>query len=927
MAKLFAIDSMAILYRSYFAMIRNPLINSKGINTSGLFGFLTQIVKIVETGPLDYLAVATDLPDPTFRHQQFTAYKATREKMPDDLVEQLPYLSRLINSLDLPYLSMSGYEADDIIGTLMRLCLEKDIEGVMVTGDKDYMQLITEQTVMLNQKNEIVNVEKVDKRFGCAPHQVIEVLGLMGDTSDNIPGVKGVGEKTAVKLIQHFGSIDNLYENLDLIPGNKLKEKLIAGKEDAFLSRKLVTIDCHVPLEIEFDSLTFNQSILYESTGFHTILEELEFKTFLKRFTQEGSVFAGYGSPSQSVPRESEMSVQQFAAARHERVDTPSAVQKMVTELEKARIVAFDLITSGKNAITDKILAMAFYTNAGIAYYLHFPAVAFQSDNSDLPEEVHQPGILTTLKPLFENPTLLLVGHDLKPTIQFLALRGIRVQENIFDTMIAAHMVEAERDYSLENLVVTKLKQSRRYGLEGSAQTQQLAMKIVESPQVEDEQLQNFLCENTEIILMLQAFLQKQLTQTQMLLPFQKIELPLLFVLAWMELTGVRFDQDHVMEISKDYSKRLEELSEKIYQMAGERFNINSVVELQNILYEKLALHKVYNIRPKKIKLGNGMSTGEETLEKMNKSPLPWSILQYRELNKLKNTYIDQLPSFVNPSNLRIHSNFRQAVAATGRLASDNPNLQNIPVRTPEGRRIRKLFIPSSPGHVLVSADYSQIELRVVAHYSKDPTFLEAYRNNLDIHALTASTIYDVPVEAVKREIRAKAKEVNFGLIYRMGADRLAIVTQSSKKEAKEFIEKYFQKYATIHALQEIFLERARKEGYACTLMGRRRYLPEINGNGLAKRIAEGAAINTPIQGSAAEIIKMAMVNIDRRLRRERLQSKMILSVHDELVFDALQEEEEVLSRLIKEEMENVLILEVPLVAEIGVGNDWLEAH
>ncbi len=927
MAKLVAIDSMAILYRSYFAMIRNPLINSKGINTSGLFGFLAQIIKIVETETLDYLAVATDLPDPTFRHQQFTAYKATREKMPDDLVAQLPFLSRLIEALDLPYLSLSGYEADDIIGTLMRLCLEKNIEGVMVTGDKDYMQLITDRIVMLNQKNEIVDVGKVFKRFGCTPEQVIEVLGLMGDTSDNIPGVKGVGEKTAVKLIQRYGSIDKLYENLDEVRGNKLKENLIYGKKDAFMSRKLVTIDRHVPLEIDFDSLSFNHSILHESSAFHAILEELEFKSFLKRFAPEEGQAANFGRPPQVISLETGASGQPIAAARHVRVDKLPALEKMVTELEKAQTLAFDMMTSGKNAIQDKILSMAFYTNAGIAYYLPLSAGAFQSDLSVVDEDVKQQMILTSLKPLFENSTLLLVGHDLKLAIQFLVQRDIRVHDNIFDTMIAAHLVEAKRDYNLENLAVEKLKQPRRFARDGSAQTRQLTMEIVESQEVKDEQTQDFLCENTEIIFKLQALLQEQLIKTEMILPFQKIEIPLVFVLAWMELTGVRFDQNHVVEISEDYSKKLEGLSEEIYRLAKERFNINSVVELQSVLYEKLALHKACNIRPKKIKLGNGMSTGEETLEKMSKFSLPWSILQYRTLNKLKNTYIDQLPSFVNPSSLRIHSNFRQAVAATGRLASDNPNLQNIPIRSLEGRRIRKLFIPSSPDHVLISADYSQIELRVVAHYSKDPTFLEAYRKNLDIHALTASAIYNVPVQEVNRESRSKAKEVNFGLIYRMGADRLAIVTQTSKIEARKFIEKYFQKYATIHALQEIFLERARKEGYASTLMGRRRYLPDINGTGLVKHNAEGAAINTPIQGSAAEIIKMAMININRRLQAQQLQSKMILSVHDELVFDALREEKEVLCRLIKEEMENVLILEVPLIAEIGTGSNWLEAH
>lgn len=898
MAKLFAIDSMAILYRSYFAMIRNPLINSKGFNTSGIFGFLSQIVKIIETEQLDYLAVATDLPDPTFRHKQFPAYKATREKMPADLVEQLPYLSRLVEALQLPYLSLPGYEADDIVGTLMRLCHENSIEGVMVTGDKDYMQLITEDIVMLNHKNEIVDTKAVFERFGCAPHQVTEVLGLMGDSSDNIPGVRGVGEKTAIKLIQQYETIANLYEHLAEIRGHKLKENLIAGRESAFLSKELVTINCHVPLNVAFDALQIDQAVLFENAPFHDLLEELEFKSFLKRLRPEGA-------------RKAELVEEQ--PSQYTTLDSLESLQAILPQLKATKTLAFDVIASGKNGVADQILSLAFSPKVGIAYFLALRTEAFVEKAA---------AVKTWLKDIFEDSSLLLVGHDLKLPIQLLRQWDIQVQPRVFDTMIAAHLVESERNYSLENLAQAKLHKSRRMTLEGSEKAQQLSML---DPQ--DTQTQHYLCENVEIILSLQALLQEQLLRTEMLLPFQKIEIPLLFVLADLELTGVFFDQGHVATISKDFTEQLDNLRAKIFAMADEKFNINSVVELQNVLYEKLAIHKAANIRPKKIKLGNGLSTGEETLEKMSEFPLPRTILQYRMLNKLKNSYVDQLPTFVNASTQRIHSYFRQTVAATGRLASDNPNLQNIPIRTPAGRRIRRLFVPSSPAHVLVSADYSQIELRVVAHYSKDPTFLEAYRKNLDIHALTAATIYNVPVEEVSRDIRAKAKEVNFGLIYRMGPDRLAIVTQTSKTEAKQFIEKYFEKYATIHTLQEVFLERARKEGYATTLLGRRRYLPEINGNGLTKRMAEGAAINTPIQGSAAEIIKMAMIQIQHRLQTEKLQSKMILSVHDELVFDALKEEQEVLSQLVKEEMETVVALEVPLVAEVGHGENWLEAH
>ena len=897
MAKLYAIDSMALLYRSYFAMIRNPLVNSKGLNTSGIFGFLSQVVKIIETHEVDYLAVATDLPAPTFRHKQFPRYKATREKMPEDLVEQLPYLAQFVEALQLPYLALAGYEADDIVGTLMRGCLERKIKGVMVTGDKDYMQLITEQIVMLNHKNEIVDTQKVFERFGCTPQQITDVLGLMGDSSDNVPGVRGIGEKTAIKLIQHYESIANLYENLGEIRGKKLKENLIAGRESAFLSKKLVTIDCHVPLSFDFDALKIDPAILFESDPFHALLEELEFKTFLKRFRPQTR-------KPESLPEQ---------AAQYETLESLQALQNVLPELKQSKILAFDVMASGKNGVEGQILSMALSPSASKVYFLSLC-------NGELAENAAQ--VQACLKEIFEDPDLLLVGHDLKLSIQLLKQRGIQVQPRVFDTLVAAHWVESERDYRLETLAEVKLKKTRRVNLEDSEKAQQLSMLATQAPQTAD-----YLCENAELIFRLQSFLQEQLVQTEMLLPFYKIEMPLLFVLADLELAGVFFDQGHVAEISNDFTQRLENLSEEIYEMAAERFNINSVVELQNVLYEKLALHQACNIRPKKIKLGNGLSTSEETLEKMSANPLPRSILQYRMLKKLKSTYIDQLPTFINPQTQRIHSYFRQTVAATGRLASDNPNLQNIPIRTPEGRRIRRLFVPSSLQHILISADYSQIELRVVAHYSKDPTFLEAYQENLDIHALTAAAIYNIRVEEVSREMRGIAKGVNFGLIYRMGAERLSIVTHTSKEEAKRFIEKYFEKYATIHALQELFLERARKEGYATTLLGRRRYLPEINGNGLAKRMAEGAAINTPIQGSAAEIIKMAMNRIHERLQTENLAAKMILSVHDELVFETPKAEQSVLSQLVKEEMENVVALEVPLVAEVGHGENWLEAH
>lgn len=897
MPKLFAIDTMAVLYRNYFAMIRNPLINSKGINTSGIFGVLSQILRVLDDSELEYLAVTSDLAEPTFRHKRFPEYKATREKMPDDLVAQLPYLPRLIEAMDLPYLTMAGYEADDIVGTLMRLCRENGIQGVMVTSDKDYMQLVSEQTVMLNHKSEIIDLAKVQEKFGGSPEQVIEVLGLMGDASDNIPGVRGVGEKTAIKLIQQYGGIAEVYENLENISGKKLKENLTEGKENAFLSRELVTIDCRVPLEIPLDSLKIDKSQLYGNSEFLSLLEELEFKSLLKRFQTE----------EKTVPLAVETPKEDYLM-----LDSLTQLEAAVEELKQQTILAFDTINSGNDIINDRLLGIAFCSETGKAFYLPLNTERWGDDQKRVDQ---------LLQSLFGHSFQFIVGHDLKTAIQYLSHHGVTVPPNIFDTMVAAHLLETARNYDLGLLVSSRLQRSKKFQMEGDTKNQQLSMLD------EDTTTLNYLCENADLIFQLHQVLLGQLSQTEMLKPFQQIEMPLIFVLARLEMTGVGFDMEHVAKISEDFSQQIEQLSQQIYDFAEETFNINSIIELQQVLYEKLKLHEAAKIRPKKIKIGNGLSTGEETLEKMKSFPLPNIILKYRAINKLKNTYIDQLPSFVNKTTQHIHSSFRQTIAATGRLASDNPNLQNIPIRSEEGRRIRKLFVPSSPDHVLVAADYSQIELRVVTHYSKDPTFLEGYRENLDVHALTASAIFNVPLEQVDRDMRAKAKEVNFGLIYRMGPDRLSIVTQTTKKEAKQFIEKYFEKYATIHALQELFLERARKEGFALTLMGRRRYLPEINGKGMGVRLAEGAAINTPIQGTAAEIIKMAMINIDRRLMEEKMHSKMILSVHDELVFDTLKEEQELLCQVVKHEMENVVSLEVPLVAEIGVGSNWLEAH
>ena len=930
MPRLFAVDSMAVLYRGYFAMIRTPLINSKGLNTSGVRAFIMQLIKIIEDEKPDYLAVATDSSEPTFRHKRYPDYKATREKMPEDLVEQLPYLPKLVESLNLPYLKMPGFEADDIVGTLMRLCHEAEIEGVMVTSDKDFMQLITEKIVMLNHKNERIGIPGVLEKFGCVPEQVIEMLGLMGDSSDNIPGVRGVGEKTAMKLIGEFGNIETVYENLEKISGKSLKEKLASGHASALLSRELATIDCHVPLPVELDAVHLGETDLYDNSELFALLEELEFNTLLNRLQKKR------GTKSTDSAKDSVQKVEASALKdpeeeleyneedergvleiECEKVETTEQLRAYLRELSTGDELAIALNIKGDHQLDLKLEGLALCSQTERSIYLDFSQTA-----------VPQNEMIAEVKKMFESTANPKIFHGLKTAVQLFANLAIELTGISSDVMLAAHLADPlARRYDLEYLLGRKLNLSRK--TLGSAETveKESQLSMFDEEDIEDQNEYILHCENASIILRLHRLLSEQLKQTGMDAAFRNIEIPLAETLAKLEQSGIRLDLDVMAKIALEFESRLTELRGKIIELAGEEFNPNSVIELQNILYEKLRLHERYKVKPKKIKLGNRMSTDEESLEKIAEDELPRTILVYRSINKLKNTYVDQLPTFVHQASGCIHSTFRQTGTATGRLSSENPNLQNIPVRSSEGRRIRRAFISSGKDNILVSADYSQIELRVVAHYSKDPTFMDAYRRNLDIHALTASAIFSVPEKEVSREMRSRAKEVNFGLIYRMGAERLSIVTKTSKVEAKEFIERYFKKYSTIHALQERFLEQARKEGFTETLFGRRRYLPDINGKGLLKRMAEGAAINTPIQGSAAEIIKLAMIAVEQQLREKQMLSKMILTVHDELVFDTLKDEADELCEMVKQTMENVVGLEVPLLVEIGKGENWLDAH
>ena len=927
MPKLFAVDSMAVLYRGYFAMIRTPLINSKGLNTSGIRTFLMQLIKIIEEDNPDYLAVASDSMEPTFRHKTYPEYKATREKMPEDLVEQLPYLPKLVEALNLPYLILPGYEADDIVGTLMRLCRESEIDGVMVSSDKDYMQLITEKIVMLNHRNEHIGISEVEEKFGCLPEKVVEMLGLMGDSSDNIPGVRGVGEKTAVKLISEFGSIEGVYENLERVSSKSLKLKLEIDHENALLSKELATIDCHVPLSVKLEDFHLGQTDLYNNDELYDLLEELEFRTLMNRLIKKRKNVSmsdefshkddenskTYQDNNHNLSTSEEETDSSFLEVEYFLIQTAEQFRRLISKFLNKKKLALALNLKGEHQLDLWLKGLAICADGEKAFYINLNHT--ESERTEINLE---------LKTLLEYAEHSKIFYDFKKAVQYFSKLGIQIAGVESDILLAAHMTDPlVRRYDLDYLLGSRLNMKRKY--RNSVHTsKQPQMNIFEESDEEDYISH---CENAAIIYKLHEVLLAQLKLTGMEGAYRNIEIPLASTLAVLEMNGIKLDVEGLKKVSLDFEERLTELRNKIIELSGEKFNPNSVIELQNILYEKLRLHEKFNIKPKKIKLGNRMSTDEETLEKLSKDRLPRTILDYRTINKLKNTYIDQLPGYVNSGSGKIHSTFHQTGTATGRLSSENPNLQNIPVRTNEGRRVRRAFIPSVSENILISADYSQIELRVVAHYSKDPTFIDAYRRNLDIHSLTASTIFGIAEKDVTREMRDRAKEVNFGLIYRMGAERLSLVTKTSKSEAKEFIERYFEKYSTIHALQERFLEQARKEGFAETLFGRRRYLPDINTKGLLKRMAEGAAINTPIQGSAAEIIKLAMINVGILIREKKMQSRMVLTVHDELVFDAIKEEELELIDIIKNVMENVVGLEVPLLVEIGKGETWLDAH
>jgi len=895
--RLFLIDGSALAYRSYFAFIRNPLINSKGENTSAVFGYTRTLLDILAQEHPDYIAVAFDTPEPTFRHERFVDYKATRQKMPDELSAQLSRLKEVTDALGVTLIELPGFEADDVLGTLAKQAEREGIETFLVTADKDLMQLVSPHIKIyslrkVDNQQEILDAEGVRQKFGVPPERVIDVLALMGDSSDNIPGVRGIGEKTAVKLIQDYGDLETVLAKAAEIKPKGVAEKIRANVELACLSRELATIHTDVPLPCSPRDLVPRPRDPKRLTA---LFQDLEFGSLLKQVAADTSVdHQGY----------------RLIRSRPE-------FDRWLQTLQGLQRFALDTETTDLNPLSAELVCLSFAWAPGEAYCVPVP---FPDDGQ--PDDTNY--VLSQLKPILEDPEILKCGQNIKYDMLVLSRYGIALQGVEFDTMVASYVVNPSgRQHNLDALALEylQIKKIPITDLIGSGKGQR-SMRDVPI-----EAVARYACEDADVTWRLRDLLEAKLRETETWDLFQRVEIPLITVLMEMERVGVCLDVPLLQQMSRDMDRQLLALTQQIHELAGEVFNINSTQQLGRILFDKLAIHKAQGVkRVRKTKIG--YSTDVAALEQFKAHPLVGKILEYRQLAKLKSTYVDALPQLVDPRNGRVHTSFNQTVTATGRLSSSDPNLQNIPARTELGREIRKAFIAGGDDRRLLSADYSQIELRILAHLSQDATLIESFRVGEDVHRRTAAKIFGVPPEEVTPEQRARAKTINFGVIYGMGPTRLARENEISLDEAKQFIETYFATYPGVHRYIVDSISRAREQGFVTTLLGRRRYLPELFSDNQGMRAAaENMAINTPVQGSSADLIKLAMINIRQRLRREGRRAQMLLQVHDELVFEVPVEELEAVKPLVVEEMEHAITLAVPIKVDVGVGRNWFEAH
>jgi DNA polymerase-1 len=919
--KLFLLDAYALIYRSYFAFIRNPRYNSKGLNTSSIFGFTTTLEQVLSTESPTHIAVAFDVHGDTFRHEMFPEYKANREKMPEDIRLAIPYIQKLIKAFNIPIIEMRGYEADDVIGTISKKASGEGFITYMMTPDKDFAQLVGNNIFMYKPaksgaKPEIWGIEEVKQNFEINnPLQVIDVLGLMGDASDNIPGCPGIGPKSAMKLIADYGSIDGVYENIDQLKG-KQKENLEEYKEQVYLSRKLVVINQDVPIEINFDQMRLKEA---NNSALLELYKELEFRSLTNKIQtqgstpeiskpQQGSLF--WNNEIEKTPQVKSLSSIETIKHQYYKIETSLQRASLRAELSVTDSFCFDTETTGLDPHTAELVCISFSFREHEAYCVLLPA-----NQAEVKE------IVLEFKTIFEDKNTLKIGQNIKFDMLMLAQYGIETEGPLFDTLIAHYLIQPELRHNLDYLCELYLnyKKVPTTDLIGARGVNQKTMRSVEINKLVD-----YACEDADLTFQLKSKLEKDLIENKLTNLFYQVEMPLVPVLASMELNGAKIDPAALNSFAKDLRILIIQLEKEIFEMAGEEFLISSPKQLGIILFEKLKIDS--NTKKTKTKQ---YSTSEETLSKMlHKHPIIDKLLEYRGLKKLLNTYVETLPKLINPRTGKIHTSFNQAVASTGRLSSVNPNLQNIPIRDEIGKEIRKAFIPSQPGMKFLSADYSQIELRIMASLSLDPNMLEAFANKIDIHSVTASKIFKVMQDEVTPEQRRKAKTANFGIIYGISAFGLSQRLNISRTEAKDIIDGYFIAFPKVKDYMEKCIEDARKSGFVKTLLGRKRYLLDINSaNAVVRGVAERNAINAPIQGTAADIIKVAMINIFNRMKEENLNSKMIIQVHDELNFDVFEPEIESLKKLVKEEMENAIRIEVPLTVEIGVGNNWLEAH
>ena len=895
---LYLIDGYAMLYRSHFALIRNPLINSKGMHTSALFGFINQILKLINNDKPDLMVAAFDTSKKTFRHEKYPDYKATREKMPDEMIGQLPYLWKILESMGIPTLEKPGFEADDIIGTLASMASKENLEVYIVSGDKDFMQLVNENIFLYTPSGRKADIKIYDRngvieKWGVPPEKIIDLLGLMGDSSDNVPGVPGVGEKTAVKLIKEYGSLEASLDHADEVKNKRAREGLQNARSEALLSKDLVTIDTNMDLNIDFSTLKTND---IDKESLALIFQELEFETLQKQILGDDIPI----SKKKDAPKKD-----------YRTLYSEEDIKNFLGSIKEGEWLSFDIETTSVNPMSCDIVGFSFSNkqNTGVYIPIHWP------DSKDSLFDDYITKVLELMRPVMENELIPKTGQNVKFDSLILLRNGIKVAGIKFDTMIAAHLLKPElRSFKLENLSLEYLDYAMVpiEDLIGKGKDQ------ISMAEVDIDKISFYASEDADIALQLTYIFEKKLDDENLSKFFNEIEIPLLPVLTEMEFNGMYIDSDLLKTMSIKIGKKLDGLIKDIYQESGFEFNINSTQQLAKILFDIKGLPEIKK-----------RSTAEDVLERLKgQHLLPELVLEYRKLNKLKNTYIDALPELKLPSTGRIHSTFNQTITATGRLSSSNPNFQNIPIKTEEGREIRKAFKSNNRDWVIFSADYSQIELRIMAHLSQDTSLVDAFNNGDDIHSRTAADVYNVSINDVQPSMRRTAKIVNFGLLYGAGPFRMSQELGIPQKEAKALIEKYFDTYSGIKKYVEDTMQKAKKNRFVKTLLGRKRPVWDIDSsNHLHREAAKRMAINMPIQGTSAEMIKIAMTSVSNHLNEHKMKSKLVLQIHDELVFETPKNELNDLENMVVDKMVNALPLSVPIEVDSGFGQSWYEAH